>query len=45
MLVKGTAKARVRTGEVRRLRCTDHLKEIVYRCIGERSKRYESAGS
>src|SRR6185503_5422527 len=44
MLVKGTAAARVRTGEVRRLRCTDQLKEIVYRCIGERRKRYESAG-
>jgi serine/threonine-protein kinase len=43
MLVKGTAKARVGTGEVRRLRCTDHLKEIVYRCIGARSNRYESA--
>ena len=43
MLVKGTAAARVRTGEVRRLRCSDHLKEIVYRCIGERRKRYESA--
>ncbi len=23
--------------------CSDHLKEIVYRCIGERRKRYESA--
>jgi serine/threonine-protein kinase len=43
MLLKGTAKDRIRTGEVRRLRCTDHLKEIVYRCIGERAKRYESA--
>jgi serine/threonine protein kinase len=43
MLIKGTAKARIRTGEVRRLRCTDHLKEIVYRCIGARSNRYESA--
>jgi serine/threonine-protein kinase len=43
MLVKGTAAARIRTGEVRRLKCTDHLKEIVYRCIGERRKRYESA--
>ena len=43
MLVKGSAAARVRTGEVRRWRCTDHLKEIVYRCIGERRKRYESA--
>jgi serine/threonine-protein kinase len=43
MLIKGTAKDRIRTGEVRRLRCTDHLKEIVYRCIGARSNRYESA--
>ena len=29
--------------EIRRLPCSDHLKEIVYRCIGERRKRYESA--
>ena len=29
--------------EVRALACSDHLKEIVYRCIGERRKRYESA--
>jgi eukaryotic-like serine/threonine-protein kinase len=43
MLVKGDAKARVRTHEVRSLVCSDHLKEIVYRCIGERRKRYESA--
>ena len=43
MLVKGDATARVRTHEVRRLACSDHLKEIVYRCIGERRKRYESA--
>ena len=43
MLVKGDARARVRTSEVRRLPCSDELKEIVYRCIGERRKRYESA--
>ena len=43
MLVKGDAGARIRTHEVRLLRCSDHLKEIVYRCIGERRKRYESA--
>ncbi|HEY7113751.1 MAG TPA: protein kinase [Thermoanaerobaculia bacterium] len=43
MLLKGTARHRIRSKEVRRLRCTDHLKEIVYRCIGERGKRYESA--
>jgi serine/threonine protein kinase len=43
MLVKGDARSRVRTEEVRRLTCTDQLKEIIYRCIGERRKRYESA--
>jgi len=43
MLIKGDARARIRTHDVRRLPCSDHLKEIVYRCIGERRKRYESA--
>ena len=43
MLVKGDARARIRTGEVRDLPCSDQLKEIIYRCIGERRKRYESA--
>jgi serine/threonine-protein kinase len=43
MLIKGDARARVRPSEVRRLTCSDQLKEIVYRCIGERRKRYESA--
>ena len=43
MLVKGDARARLRTAEIRRLECSDHLKEIVHRCIGERRKRYESA--
>ncbi len=43
MLVKGDARARIRTGDVRGLSCSDHLKEIIYRCIGERRKRYESA--
>jgi serine/threonine-protein kinase len=43
MLVKGDARARILTADVRRLPCSDHLKEIIYRCIGERRKRYESA--
>jgi hypothetical protein len=43
MLVKGDARARIRSHEVRSLACGDHLKEIIYRCIGERRKRYESA--
>ena len=43
MLIKGDAGTRVRTGDVRLLPCSDHLKEIIYRCIGERRKRYDSA--
>jgi serine/threonine protein kinase len=43
MLVRGDARSRIRTGEIRRLPCSDQLKEIVYRCIGERRKRYETA--
>ena len=43
MLVKGDARTRMRTADVRKLGCSDHLKEIIYRCIGERRKRYESA--
>lgn len=43
MLVCGDAARRVRTGDVRGLRCSDQLKEIIHRCIGERRKRYESA--
>jgi serine/threonine protein kinase len=43
MLVKGDTRVRIRTRDVRALACGDHLKEIVYRCIGERRKRYESA--
>ena len=43
MLVRGDASKRLRTPDVRALDCSDHLKEIIYRCIGERRKRYESA--
>ena len=43
MLIKGDARMRVRRAEIRHLTCSDHLKEIVHRCIGERRKRYESA--
>lgn len=43
MLIRGDARERIRTHDVRELPCSDHLKEIVHRCIGERRKRYESA--
>jgi serine/threonine protein kinase len=43
MLIRGDARSRVRTRDVRSLECSDQLKEIIYRCIGERRKRYETA--
>jgi serine/threonine-protein kinase len=43
MLIRGDAQTRVRTRDVRQLACSDQLKEIIYRCIGERRKRYETA--
>jgi serine/threonine-protein kinase len=43
MLVIGDTTRRLRPGDVRGLRCSDHLKEILHRCIGERRKRYQSA--
>ena len=43
MLIKGDASTRVRAPEVRMLPCSDHMKEIIYRCIGERRKRYDTA--
>jgi serine/threonine protein kinase len=43
MLTRGDASSRIRTSEIRGLDCSDHLKEIIHRCIGERRKRYENA--
>src|SRR5262249_54492933 len=43
MLLKGDTGTRIRAHDVRGWGCSDHLKEIVYRCIGERRKRYDSA--
>ena len=43
MLTKGDAGTRIRTPEIRNLSCSDHLKEIIHRCLGERRKRYENA--
>jgi serine/threonine-protein kinase len=43
MLTRGNAGTRIRTSEIRGLSCSDHLKEIIHRCIGERRKRYENA--
>jgi serine/threonine protein kinase len=43
MLVKGDARTRIRSGEIRHLACSDPLKEVIHRCVGERRKRYETA--
>src|SRR5574341_328301 len=34
----------MRSRDVRRLPCSDHLKEVIYRCLGARAKRYQAAG-
>lgn len=44
MLLRGDIHSPMRPGDVRRLDCSDHLKEVIHRCLGARAKRYESAG-
>ena len=44
MLLRGDVHSPFRTRDVRKLACSDHLKEVIHRCLGARGKRYESAG-
>jgi len=44
MLLRGDVHSPMRTRDVRRLPCSDHLKEVIHRCLGARGKRYQSAG-
>jgi eukaryotic-like serine/threonine-protein kinase len=44
MLLRGDVKAPMRSRDVRSLPCSDHLKEVIHRCLGARGKRYEAAG-
>jgi NAD-dependent DNA ligase len=44
MLLRGDTVSPMRSKDVRRLPCSDHLKEVIHRCLGARGKRYESAG-
>lgn len=44
MLLRGDIHSPMRPGDVRRLDCSDHLKEVIHRCLGARARRYESAG-
>ena len=44
MLLRGDISGAMRSKDVRRLPCSDHLKEVIHRCLGSRGKRYEAAG-
>ena len=44
MLLRGDITSPMRSKDVRGLPCSDHLKEVIHRCLGVRGKRYESAG-
>jgi hypothetical protein len=44
MLLRGDIESPMRSRDVRRLPCSDHLKEVIYTCLGARGKRYEAAG-
>ena len=44
MLLRGDISSPMRSKDVRRLPCSDHLKEVIHRCLGVRGKRYEAAG-
>jgi hypothetical protein len=43
MLLRGDVTSPMRSRDVRRLPCSDHLKEVIHRCLGARAKRYQSA--
>jgi hypothetical protein len=44
MLLRGDITSPMRSRDVRRLPCSDQLKEVLHRCLGVRGKRYEAAG-
>ena len=44
MLLRGDIHSPMRSKDVRRLPCSDHLKEVIHRCLGARAKRYQAAG-
>lgn len=44
MLLRGDIHSPMRSKDVRKLPCSDHLKEVIHRCLGARGKRYEAAG-
>jgi serine/threonine-protein kinase len=43
MLLRGDITSPMQSKDVRGLPCSDHLKEVIHRCLGSRGKRYEAA--
>lgn len=43
MVLRGDVHSPMRSKDVRRLPCSDHLKEVIHRCLGAREKRYQAA--
>jgi serine/threonine-protein kinase len=43
MLLRGDIVKPIRSRDVRTLPCSDHLKEVIHRCLGVRGKRYQAA--
>jgi serine/threonine protein kinase len=43
MLLRGDITSPMRSKDVRQLPCSDHLKEVIHRCLGSRGSRYEAA--
>jgi serine/threonine-protein kinase len=43
MLLRGDIAKPMNSKDVRGLPCSDHLKEVIHRCLGSRGKRYEAA--
>jgi serine/threonine protein kinase len=43
MVLRGDTTSTMTSRDVRHLPCSDHLKEVIYRCLGARGKRYEAA--
>lgn len=43
MLLRGDINSPMRSKHVRSLPCSDHLKGVIHRCLGDRGNRYESA--
>jgi hypothetical protein len=44
MLLRGDISKPMHSKDVRGLPCSDHLKEVIHRCLGVRGKRYQAAG-